>query len=396
MRAKKNYLFLFLIVFVLLEALDRKRFLIAIPGFPLSLGRLCFVVSGVYFLLINKLAIFKSKLLGGIILIYLGLFISTMMTGRDLPKIIGVILLVIGSVGNIYLWVKPEIKKLITFFFITLLLYWFFSSMSNTAFTSLTYSELDSDIINHHVPGLLISISATFVAIRFCYKNKSLNIWGYLIFLSSIVACLYIESRSNFIFSTLSLLFVSLMGRKGAFKTLFKLIPIIIAVFYLLLAVINSKESLKRRFTFDDQGYQKQTTTSRFELINIALDDFLSNPLFGKGVENTFVQYNGEYIMLHNQYLTFIMGGGIITMFGVILFLIGLVELALGIRKIILHKQLGESKWEVAVANSCILFFITLITIENGGILFYVIISLVLYSGLIIKKMNTKFKKQTL
>ena len=69
-------------------------------------------------------------------------------------------------------------------------------------------SDSYSDLINHHVPGLLISISATFVAIRIFYKKKSLNVLGYLTYLIAIIACIYLESRSNFIFSIISLLFV--------------------------------------------------------------------------------------------------------------------------------------------------------------------------------------------
>ena len=393
MRPKKNYLLLFFIVIVLLEAIDPKKFLITIPGFPLSLGRLCFVATGVYFLFINKLNVFKSPLLTGVKLIYLGLFLSAIFTGSDISETLGIILLVIGSIGNVYLWEKLEVKKLVNLFFIIIFSYWLFSSFNSTLIFDLSYSELDSDLINHHVPGLIISVSAAFISIRFFYKKNTLNVSGYLIYLLSIIACLYIESRSNFIFSLISLLFVSLMGKKDVLKFFFKITPIIITIFIVITSVINSKESLQRRFTQQDQEYQERTTSGRFDFISIGLDDFLSNPLIGKGVENSLIMFNGNKVMLHNQYLTFMLGGGIITLVGLVFFLTGLAKLLIGIRRLVLNDQIGNNIWVIAIANSCLIFFLTLVTIENGGILFYVLLSMVLYCVVKIKNINDKNKR---
>jgi preprotein translocase subunit SecG len=66
------------------------------------------------------------------------------------------------------------------------------------------------------------------------------------------------------------------MGKKGVLKFFFKITPIIITIFIVITSVINSKESLQRRFTLQDQEYQERTTSSRFDFISIGLDDFLS------------------------------------------------------------------------------------------------------------------------
>jgi len=97
--------------------------------------------------------------------------------------------------------------------------------------------------------------------------------------------------------------------------------------------------------------------------------------------------------MLHNQYLTFILGGGIITLVGLVFFLTGLAKLLIGIRRLVLNDQIGNNIWVIAIANSCLIFFLTLVTIENGGILFYVLLSMVLYCVVKIKNINDKNKR---
>lgn len=376
--------------FALFEALDTRRFLIEIPGFPISFGRVCFIACGVFFLSFKRGFLLQSKLLFGVIFIYLGIFISTIIDGSGFNEILGVILLAIGSVGNVYLWHNPKFRRLMPTFFIIGLIYWLGFSFSNTVLKLLSYSELGSDLINHHVPGLLISASATYVSILFFYKKNALKTGGYLVLLSAIVACLFIESRSNAGFCILIMGYLSLMGRGLVFGRLLKAAPILILIVYILFAFIGSKESLRQRFTFDDGDYQKRTTNTRIELIEISITEFSKSPFLGRGIENTTVEYNKNYIMLHNQFLTFIMGGGIISLFGVVFFIIGLLKIAFESRYLLRNMKQEKIKILVASVMTCIVFFSTLLTIESGGILFYLIVSLAISSEVTLKKLAWK------
>lgn len=376
--------------FALFEALDTGRFLIEIPGFPISLGRFCFIVSGVFCLLFRRGFLLNSRLLFGIIFIYLGIFISSIIDGSGLNEILGVILLAIGSVGNVYLWYNPKFRRLMPIFFIISLIYWLGFSFSNTVFKLLSYSELGNDLVNHHVPGLLISISATYVSILYFYKKNTFKTGGYLVLSSAIVACLFIESRSNAGFCLLIMIYISSMGKRVGFGRLFKAAPILILIVYILFAFIGSKESLTRRFTFDGGDYQKRTTNTRIELIEISITEFSKSPILGKGIENTSVDYNRNYIMLHNQFLTFIMGGGMITLIGVVLFLVSFLKIAFESRSLLQNMKQEKIKILIASVTTCIVFFSTLLTIENGGILFYLILSLAISSEVTLKKLTRK------
>lgn len=380
---KKGKLIIYLLLIISLTEVIDEEFLISIPGFPLSLGRLCFCASGIYMLMVNRISFLKSKLITSILVIYLGIALSTIVSGTGTSELLGTLVLLTGAIGNIFLWKTLQVKKILKYFYITLYAYWMYKIYlsSSSLINSGIYSR---EIINHHVPGLLISVSSVFIAAFFFYFRSS-KIYLMLFLLSSIITCIYIESRSNTIFLMLFTIYLN-MPKKINFNGIFKLIPVMLLFIYFISSVVNSSENLTQRFTFGEDNYQERTTNSRITFITSGINHAFDNIIFGRGILNTSILYEGEKVMLHNQYLTYFLSGGIISLFGIIFFLKNILIQFSRIR--FLLKYWTKSKWEFAVFLSSVLFFITLFTIENGGLLYYLNISLISYSILTLHKIH--------
>lgn len=383
MKIKLSYILIILLLPGLAEAIDSKSFLITIPGFPLSLGRLLFVISGLILLVKERPRILKNRIFLGFLLILSGITFASLLFDESEVFIqsLGFFLLLIGSFGNVNLWERKGLNKIVDLFFIILIVYWTIRSLSLTFGSgSQSYSEMyrEGEVINHHVPGMLVSISSAYLAVRFFYSENRLRLFGYIIFFTSILTCLYIESRSNFLVILVVLIYISLWGRTKRIKKLITVIPILIVIALMTTQIIQKSEVLSKRFTFKDPAYQERTSSMRVVYFVEGLKGFTVNPL-GKGISDTRVEYKGKNLMIHNQYLTFLLGGGVITLIGLFFFFIGFWKLIVSISHFQEDNSEPPSKFIFALAISCMTFFITLFTIEMSGLLFFLMVSYLLY-----------------
>ena len=315
---KRVSLFSYVLLFIsFTEILDSTKFIINIPVFPLSLGRTCFVLNGLILIYVNRFLLLQSKILNSLIFIYSGIALSSLAIGSGLSELTGVLLLFTGAIGNAFMWSDFKARKFLNFFYLILYVYWLIISFSIS--DSLLFIDGEETWINHHVPGIMTSVTSIYIAIRFFYFKAS-NIYIIIFLLISLSSTIYIESRSNSLLIIFFLFY--LLYLKGTnFKRIIKLIPLIFLIMAFLINFISSSEALTKRFTFSDAGYQKRTTEVRWEVLALGFENIFENYIFGSGVLANKVVYNQREINYHNQYFTFAAAGGVLSLFGVIYFL---------------------------------------------------------------------------
>jgi len=190
---------IFLIVLLLptfAEALDIKLFYIIIPGSPLSLGRITLIFVGLISLVHNRTFKYKSKLLLGLFFIFFGGIIGGFLSNdisNNLSSSVGNIFLFCGTLGLANLWEKSIFKLFLNIYFITCFLYWviYVITAAVVGREIVAYSELylSNEVINHHVSGMIISVSSTFLAVNYFYKDSKLQLFGFIVFFFGILAC---------------------------------------------------------------------------------------------------------------------------------------------------------------------------------------------------------------
>ena len=144
---------------------------------------------------------------------------------------------------------------------------------------------------------------------------------------------------------------------------------------YLFLDNLTTKsDSLNQRYDLSDTDYQTRTTSMRFDMIYIAIDDFISNPM-GKGFRNVYIRVGTRDLNIHNQFLSYIIGGGIISLIGTIIWLMGIYK---SMKFLITRKaaKLKDNQFIVGITIGVTIFHITLFTIEYSSLMFFVILSL--------------------
>jgi len=186
---------------------------------------------------------------------------------------------------------------------------------------------------------------------------------------------LLIESRSNFLISFLVLSYLALRTGARKFKHVLLLLPVLLIIFYSLASIIQGNETLKKRFTLSDVKYQEKTSRMRIDYLELGIEDFISNPL-GKGVGDIHVKYKGRTASIHNQFLTFVVSGGLVALLGLLLLTIGLKKVVIGIYK---NQSVFWHRYLFATAIACMTFFVTLLFIEMSGLLLFLMISFLLF-----------------
>ncbi|MDO9374444.1 MAG: O-antigen ligase family protein [Ferruginibacter sp.] len=393
----KGFLYFLAILMVpaLAETINAKDFLILIPGVPFSLGRLAFLTVGICGLIYNKSFYFKSRVLFGMVLIFVGSLIGAIFSDAFLESVsrsVGNITLLVGAIGVATLCSNKVFQKLIDAFFVLNLVHWtyyVFNLMILNGFNAVSYSKLftTEDAINHHVIGINSSVSCIYIALRFFYKQQKLRLFGYLIIFIGILNCLLTETRSNLVIIVLVLLLTLLSGKVKFGRILFISIPVVIVMFIVLSNIASSNESIVQRFDVTDEDYQGRTSGMRLDFIAAAFVTILENP-FGRGVFGAEIEADGiESTMVHNQYLTFILAGGVFALVGIFFWFWEFAKIFRYTTKFRLETQ----GFTFAVVFSMLTFLLTLFTIEFTGMIFFLFISLIMYlsESLFVNKMAT-------
>jgi hypothetical protein len=373
---------LILLIPTISESIDATKYLISIPGSPFSLGRLSFILVGFIRLFYIKKEYFASKIFISFLLIFFGAVIGAFFSNQielSLSRSIGQLLIFFASIGVASLWRLVFFRKYLDLFFLINYIYWTYYVYELTlskGFSFVAYGELflENGVVNHHVVGINISVSCVYLAMRFFYQNNHLNVWGYLIIFFGVLTCFLSETRSNLLFTLITFM-VILASSKFKFN---KLLFISIPAFYLLISflsgIASENDILYQRFDLSDSEFQTRTTFMRLDFILGFLTEFLSNPL-GKGVFGVQIAYGSfESTLLHNQYLTFILAGGVIALFGVVFLLFYFFYFFKSALKI------GPiNKFDYAIIFSLFTFFVTLFSLEYSGLSFFLYISLLLH-----------------
>ena len=325
MKIRNFFYFAFAIPF-LLEATFIPMFTILIPGSPLSLGRICLVLLGG--MEIKHWRIKRARPLFFYVMFFLviGTLLGTLFSenfGTDFIAFLGFSLLLISSYSASNILRFPKIRKLVTYFFIFSFFYWVFFVFSTTIVGgrfAQTYGEIyranrlvNSNLINYHSFGLLLSCSILYLDQLYSWLKK-LNPIGIIFILLGIGIIIITESRANLLIVLFALFFFYTVGNGLKLKTIFVLSLALGVILFLVSFFMGTNESLARRFDLNDAGYIEQTTKSRFDFIWLVFDELGDKP-FGRGANNTRVEYNGIPFQPHNQYLTFILFAGL---FGII------------------------------------------------------------------------------
>jgi len=381
MKKNNQYFLLFLLLPSIAETIAANKFSIPVSGSPFSLGRITFIIVGVIGIAKNRNFFFNSNTSKGLLFIILGGMFGGLFSnqiGLSLSRSLGSLLLLIGSIGLASLWSLYSFRRFLDIFFILNLSYWVYyvfdlTILNGTTFVAYSQLFVDNEAINHHVIGVNASVSSIYLALRYFYQNEQLKLGGYIVVFIGIITCFLCESRSNLLFTIITLVAILYFSRVKLSKILLITIPLFIVMYTLLIGIAKNNESLFQRFDATDQEYQERTTGMRFDFIEGFIDVFIANPL-GKGVFGTEISYGSvQSTMLHNQFLTFILAGGIFALLGIFMW----ISEFIAVFKFNI-KEFNFNTYNFAIVFSSLTFLLTLLTIEFSGLLFFMYASLLI------------------
>ena len=387
-----------LLIPTLLEVIDTSTFLVNIPGSPLSLGRLCFVLAGIVNL--KKIKYLKNnKIFIAFMLIILGMFLGSFFSPNfpeALSRTIAISLLIFSAGAISFSFRKEALQYLLNFTMIGMFSYWTIYVVKNIFYGNviLFYSDLfgSDDVLNHHIVGLRLSTSAIYLASYLISSSKTKQKIGYLLIIITISLCLLIQSRSNTLFTLIAGLILYLTNNKASIKFFIITFPLLIIFINLYLNYVGNIDVISGRFNLTDTDYQARTVQSRFLLIESFFESFINYP-FGKGINNIKLNIGyGANFLAHNQYLSFIIASGIFGMIGVFIWIRNLIN----ILKLILFKKWKSqiSKFESALVISLITFSLTLLTIDTSGLYFFFMLSFTIYLMSRYREIKLNLKKK--
>lgn len=380
----RSVLIIALMIPVFAEAIHTEAFMVAVPGSPLSLARLCFVLIGVWGVSSKYRRFLQSDLLLGCLLIYFGAIMGGLFSDNfisNLSRTSGNILLVLGTVGLVRLVYEDKCWFLIDLFLVAAMVYWVsyvgYHTLSQ-GFVSYSSLAAKDAVANHHVPGIIISVSSIYLAIRFGFRVNGLGLLGYCIMAVGLISELLIESRSNFAITLLMFLVILMLEKKSMLRLVFMSVPLLLSFYLLAVSIIGENEYTKRRFDITNMDYQKRTSVSRLDYFALGFAEFVKHPE-GKGVFGARITYTNTKAtgtaryMVHNQYLTYLISGGVTALLGLCLW--GRAFLCLVKKFYRMGKHLGNTdRSRYALICATIGYFITLLSVENSGIFFYLFI----------------------
>ena len=379
----KNILKLILIFPILLELLDSSRFVIELP-IPLSFARVLLLLLSFYFILGNIFKIFSDRIFNSFLIIFLSILLASILKGsfEMINKSIGQILLLISSFGFVFIFTSNFLKKIIRLFFIINFVYWvsitYISIFGNTFFDFSFYTGYTTEQINHHTVGIPILISSIFIYHYYFFTNGKYSLNGNIFLIISLGTMFLIENRSGLL--CLAATFMALNFSKiKKFNSILPLSVFSILVFFSVLFLFQF-EPISQRFNLYDTDYIQRTTDERVFLYSQFFPTFFNN-IFGLG-SDAYVDFYFQKILIHNQYLTFILAGGIFSVYSVYRFLLDFYILG---KKIISKKIDNLNKMEISLFLSTIPFFIKLFFLEQGGLIFFFCLSIVIYINLKLK-----------
>ncbi len=375
-------IFIFNLAFIplLLEIVDQRYFLINLPGIPLSFARVLFIIIGLFYL---KWISFNSMCGVAFLIFIAGVFIASFLSpdmAENISRSLGMGMMTVGALGFGHHYTqKQEFLSLDLMFFsywgywICFVLELYLSGSINTSY-GFDSPNQTYETVNHHILGMGISVSAMYLLIR-CDKSDRLQLLIIPLLGLSIACILISQSRSNFMFLALTVLVYYLTRRRVSTMYILKLIVLfLVSVTAILLILGNIGKDYDRvvqRFNMLDTEYQQQSNQTRTKLLS-SVPTTIANHFWGTGPLKPYIAGFGK--LAHNQYLTFMIMGGLVSMLGVLFFLFALFRHMAVFRKFVLNNEFPSPI--VAIHYSMLTFFITLFTVEYTSLFFFLMLSL--------------------
>lgn len=383
-----------LFILFLLEASGIPFFTFSIPGFPLTLGRLSLVFLAMLRLTKNNFNDIFTKFNIVILLLLIGGFLGSFFSenlSTEIPKFFGTSLLYVTVIFCASSLELKYFKKILDYVFIFFFLYWLYYMISKTIFGGFeTFAEnyrenheYDNSLINYHSFGLVLSNSFIYLFFRFLFKNKKFNLKNILFISISLAVIFLTESRSNFILTFFVLmLLISLMSFKFSLSWIFGLFLFSVVIISSFSYFFSSNELLQRRYSFvNDEDYYEQSTGARKDFIELTFKHFSEYPL-GRGFSNNRVLFKGTFFQPHNQFLTFILQGGVFSFFAV---LIWFTIIFSNLRYFYLSKNLNYAPYFSVI----LLTTLTMFTNDLSGAFFFLVL---IFQSWLFSKKYLKFK----
>ncbi len=381
---KKNNLIIFAIGLpIFFESLDSNDYSLELFG-PYSIAKLIFIVFGFFGLLYSKYFL-KSKLVLSYFIIIIGSIVASFTLLDPFPSLsrsIGTFILFISSLGWISFWKNKYFLNYFNFFVIVNFFYWSFYLIdlvyNNGTFSSYSFlfSQIDG-VLNHHLVALPISISSIYLLHRYFIYNNIITRLGFMFIFLTLMLLVLSESRSNLLFYFFFIIITYVALNKSSFRSSFLIFTTFFIFSYLYEYFFSSYERIYTRFNLFDLEYQTITSQIRIAAIKSFPVEFSKN-LLGTGPLEAKVYIFEEYFNLHNNYLTLILSGGLISLYGVISYLKRIFKI---IKYFIIHIYDYESKY-TSLIFLIMLYIVTLFSIEIGDLFYYIILSGVFYLDL--------------
>ncbi len=382
-RQRPPVLLLLLLIPFFIEIINVKSFLFEVPGIPLSLGGLCLVVFGGILLLLSPPK--KSLIFYCLLIIYIGSIVAGFLSNQvveNLSNSAGKIILLIGALGlaqafRIY---NQKLLRMIDVFMVVFFVYWVQYILGKTLlsgnFISYTTLFFTDRSVNHHIAGMNITVAAIYLAGRLYDYPGTLRNLGYAMIGIATLCCLLIESRSNLMMAVVSAIWLVFQDRKVNLVYILLAALFFIAFYVVSIDFLNSYNFLNTRFDVNDSAYQHSTNTSRLYIYQNFIPFFLESPL-GRGFVNPRMMVDYMELNMHNQFLSFIVGGGILAIFGVIMFWRKFLQLLRYTKLKAL--PVGMRAHTRALTGMSFVFTLTLLSIESGGALFLFVIATLIF-----------------
>ena len=352
-----------------LEVVDFKKYFIAIPGFPYTLGMISFIFLG-----LPKYKVYKdwnNDMVKALIIILFGFFLGSFfgdLVYESLSRSIGLIPVVFSIIGFSYYFEYKLFKRFLDLFFIVILIRWslyvinitFLDGSLNSYSDTFVY---DDKVRNHHIPGLYITLSTIYIINRFCFEKKRYTISAYLLLAFSLVVCVMLESRSNLIFLLFTFIFGLFFRNKKISGFVLRASLIVIAFIFIFSFFFKDIDFISQRFDATDSEYLENSNRGRSLAYISFLPTLLSNPL-GKGLKDIYVDIGLDFkVLMHNQYATFMLAGGVISFLGIYFLILGYIRMSKSVYRS--TDQISYSDFALFMSGT--LFLLTLSSIELFG-----------------------------
>jgi hypothetical protein len=368
----KKFIYFILAIPIVLECLRADLFTIDLPLIPLSLGKSIFVLIGLYSLLYFRPRFnlyFKIFLSVALLIFFSSLFSSDVFD--SISRAAADLILVVASAGWINLWRRKTILRILNVFIIGGFIYWsYYIFYSVNVHGSYTYFFNNIDgAINHHTSAFIVCLSSAYIIIRFMYTNNRINISAIILVLITIYTLFLSESRSNLLVYFVFLLITFYHAKLFSLQSLVFYFVLILSLFYLT-SNINESDILSTRFSLD-YGDQLISNNIRLDIYKNFDNEILKNP-FGKGaLDSKILCSDGVYRNAHNNFISYAIRGGFIALFLMIFYIF------IFFRKIFAFNFIDSQHVQLSSLRVlCLILFLTLFSIDLGGLLYVVLLSL--------------------